>query len=230
MKSTDSSGALSPLTSDHIRNWFIAGIMAISLNILLFLLLPVLIHPPPKSTGIIDHITRIQVIRLKKEDTPVHKKKRPPPKPPPQKPKKKPAQQLRPTARLTLPFKLNTRLPSVSTDFQLPLADTIAFGDSIRNGLVDMGKLDRPLTPAVRIPPVYPIRARRKGIEGWVRVGFEVDKGGKVRNLRILAAKPENIFEKSVLRCVARWQFKPGTVEGVPVRARMETTIRFKME
>jgi protein TonB len=93
-----------------------------------------------------------------------------------------------------------------------------------------MSQLDEPLTVLARIPPVYPIRARRRGIEGTVTVTFEVDEQGNVANLRIVEAVPPNIFEKSVLQCVSRWRYKPGTIEGVAVRARVETTIRFNME
>jgi protein TonB len=32
------------------------------------------------------------------------------------------------------------------------------------------------------------------------------------------------------MRCVSGWRFKPGTVEGMPVKAWAETTIRFKLE
>jgi len=216
--------------SIRVRTWGMAATIAILLNALLFLLLPVLLQPSLKPSSITNRVDHIHIIRLKKEDIPPHKKHKPP-KPPEEKPQKK-VTTPRPlfTPKLTLPFKLNSRLPAISTDFQLPLTDTIDFNTSFHIGAVDLQDLDKPITPTVRIPPVYPMRARRKGIEGWVRVGFEVDENGSVNQLHILKAKPPGIFEKSVMRCVAQWHFKAGTVEGVPVKTRMETTIRFKME
>ncbi len=217
-------------TSIRVRTWGMAATIAILLNALLFLLLPVLLQPSPKPPLITNRVDHIHVIRLKKEDIPPHKKHKPP-KPPEEKPQKK-VTTSRPlfTPKLTLPFNLNSQLPAVSTDFHLPLTNTIDFGTSFHIDTVGLQDLDKPITPVVRIPPVYPMRARRKGIEGWVRVGFEVAKDGSVRQLHILEANPLGIFEKSVLRCVGQWHFKAGIIEGVRVRTRMETTIRFKME
>jgi periplasmic protein TonB len=214
------------------KSWVMALLAAFLLNCGLFLFLPLYIGSPNTPKDIETLVDHIQVIRIKKLENPAEKKKKKPPEPPKkeQEPKEKiktqkPALQ----HKLTLPFKLNTRLPSISTDFQLPYQDTIDFGPAF-NGAIDVSQLDRPLTTISRIPPVYPIRARRKGVEGWVRVGFEVDERGYVDNLTILEAKPSGFFEKSVMRCVTKWRYKPGTVEGIPVRARMETTIRFEME
>ncbi len=216
--------------SIRVRTWAMAATIAILLNGLLFLLLPILLQPSLKLSLITNRVDHIHVIRLKKEDIPPHKKHNPP-KPPEEKPQKKvttPRPLFR--AKLTLPFKLNNRLPAISTDFQLPLTNTIDFDTSFHIGTVDLQELDKPITPTVRIPPVYPMRARRKGTEGWVRVGFEVNENGNVGQLHILEAQPPGVFEKSVMRCVAQWHYKAGTIEGVPVRTRMETTIRFKME
>jgi protein TonB len=57
-----------------------------------------------------------------------------------------------------------------------------------------------------------------------------VETSGNVDQIKILEAEPAGVFESSVRQCVSRWRFKPGTIEGVPVRARMETTIQFKLE
>lgn len=97
-------------------------------------------------------------------------------------------------------------------------------------GAFNPGQLDGPLKVLVRIPPLYPMRARNRGIEGWVKVMLVVDKRGCVDDIEIITAKPSGIFEESVRNCVAGWRFEPGTVEGVPVRAKVKTTIRFLLE
>lgn len=206
-------------------------VAATILNCVLFLLLPIVIQPSLQGKAITDRIDSIQVIRLKKQETPPQKKEEPP-EPPQEKPKPKEetvTKQPLKTPKLILPFKLNTRLPRLAADFQLPLAESIGIGHAMSTS-VSMHDLDAPLTPTSRIPPVYPLRARRKGIEGWVRVGFEVEKDGSISNLHVLEATPPGYFEKSVINCVSRWRYKPGTVEGVPVKAKMETTVRFEME
>ncbi|SLM29695.1 TonB-like protein (modular protein) [Desulfamplus magnetovallimortis] len=93
-----------------------------------------------------------------------------------------------------------------------------------------MGELDAPLTPLVKTPPVYPMRAMRRGIEGAVRIRFKVDTQGRVNEPEIVEANPAKIFDASVLKCVMQWRFKPGTVQGVAVNTLVETTIRFQLE
>ena len=100
-------------------------------------------------------------------------------------------------------------------------------------GLADafaVGDLDAPLTVLVRVPPQYPLRAKYRGVQGWVLVRFVVNEDGSVGNVTVQESQPPGVFDQSVIRCVTGWRFKPGTVEGIPVRAWAETTIRFKLE
>ena len=45
-----------------------------------------------------------------------------------------------------------------------------------------------------------------------------------------MESKPPGIFDKSVIQCVSGWRFKPGTIEGMAVKAWAETTIRFELQ
>ena len=99
----------------------------------------------------------------------------------------------------------------------VPLARGADLGPNPFAGTWNVSDLDAPLTPLVRMPPVYPSRAKRRGIEGWVRVKFQVKSGGEVARVEILEAQPEKIFDDSVRNCVSGWRFKPGTVAGEPV-------------
>ena len=49
-------------------------------------------------------------------------------------------------------------------------------------------------------------------------------------NPEIVEADPDQIFDASVINCVAQWKFKPGTMEGVAVSTLAQTTIKFKLE
>ncbi len=229
---TNSNSFESSFSLFRWRTWISAALAAILLNAILFLFLPLLIQPSSPSSDLSERIDHVQVIRLKTEEPPARKKKEKPPEPPEEKSKpKEEVTSTKPVAvpKLSLPFELNTRLPEISTDIQIPLSETINLGHSIE-GSIGVHELDAPLTPLSRIPPVYPMRARRKGLEGWVRVSFEVDTEGSVSNLMVLEGKPPGIFDKSVIKCVSKWRYKPGTLEGVPVRAKMETIVRFEME
>jgi protein TonB len=78
--------------------------------------------------------------------------------------------------------------------------------------------------------PPYPRRARRRGIEGWVKVRFLVTKDGRVRNLTVLQESPSRVFHKTVMNTVPRWRFKPARKDGQPVNVWVEQTINFKLE
>ncbi len=221
---------LDDITSYNRLTWVGAVAAALGLNLLLFLLMPRLMHQSPALPTIEKIVPNVQVTRLHR---PEQEKKReikppePPPPPPETNARSAPDRPAKP--ELKMPFEINPRLPSGPNTLNLPPLKTGPMMPGNVN-IFSEGELDAPLTVLVRIPPVYPLRARRLGIEGWVKVSFFVNKSGKVENIRILEADPENVFDSSVRQCVSRWRFKPGTIDGTPVTARMITTIKFKLE
>lgn len=97
-------------------------------------------------------------------------------------------------------------------------------------GIYAAGQLDGPLAAIAKSPPVYPPAAKRRNIEGWIKVKFVVDEQGQVDKVSVLGAEPEGIFEQAVVRCITGWRFRPGTKGGVAVKALVEQTITFKLE
>jgi TonB family protein len=77
--------------------------------------------------------------------------------------------------------------------------------------------------PIVRIPPEVPPNARG---DGWVLVQFDVSETGTVVNARVLAAEPEGVFEKSALRAIERWRYRPAVIDG---RAAPRRGLRVKL-
>ena len=211
--------------------WAWSGLIAIGLNIMLFLMMPHLMDQRTSPKTIETLIPDVNVIRMKKPETKVRRKeiKLPPPKQRPiKKPDTTPKQITQP--KLTLPFEINPRLPGGPNSLVVP---DLKSAPLLNANLADMfseGQLDAPLTILARIPPVYPLRARNRGIEGWVKVAFIVDETGHVTDISILKSNPEGVFDQSVIRCVSGWRFKPGTVEGMVVKAKAETIIRFELE
>jgi protein TonB len=203
---------------------------ALALNLVLFAVMPYLQHPDRDRPEFDQLISQVNVVRVKRPERPVKKKSETPPEPPQRLERPKPQAMAPQQARLTLPFAVNPRLPAgpgslVLPDFNLTLVDITGLG-----GDFTASDLDAPLTVLARMPPVYPLGAKHRGIEGWVRVRFVVEENGRVGNVTVLEGKPPGIFDQSVIRCVSGWRFKPGTIEGMPVRAWAETTIRFKLE
>lgn len=97
-------------------------------------------------------------------------------------------------------------------------------------GVFAASQLDRPLAAIAKAAPVYPPAAKRRNIEGWIKVTFLVDEQGQVDRVSVLDAEPEGVFDQAVLRCISSWRFKPGTKGGIAVKAVVEQTITFKLE
>jgi TonB family protein len=58
--------------------------------------------------------------------------------------------------------------------------------------------------------PMYPLRARELGIEGWVLLNFSVDQLGNVipASVEILDQEPQGFFEQSAINAVRRMNFE----------------------
>jgi len=91
-------------------------------------------------------------------------------------------------------------------------------------------ELDQPPQPIAKIPPVYPYQARERGTEGVVQVKLLINTDGSVGQVLILDARPEGVFEESVMAAVSKWKFNPGVIEGQPVTAWVVTNIRFTLD
>lgn len=63
--------------------------------------------------------------------------------------------------------------------------------------------------PVKQVRPRYPKRARRRGIEGEVVVSFVIAKNGSIEkaSLRITHSQPAKVFDKAVLKALAKWKF-----------------------
>ena len=214
------------------QTWVWSAVIALAMNLALFTMMPHLLHRSSSAPVYEQLLDQISVIRIKRPDSEVRQKTVKPPEPPE---KKVQPQAKTPAVRpikttLRLPFDLNSRLPVNPADLALPDMETVAVSMPDLQSIVGLGQLDAPLISLARIPPVYPLRAKRDGIEGWVKVEFVVNEQGNVDSVTIVKAQPPDIFNQSVIRCVSKWHFKPGTVEGTPVKFQVETTVRFKLE
>lgn len=216
---------LSLLGRPSWRTWCASVGAAAAINTVFFMLMPCLLHQTPAKPQFDELVPQIQVVRLKRPERPAERKTQPPP-PEPRKQHLRPSLRQVQTPRPSWPFEVNSRLPGGPQSLKLP-AVTANFNLGDLFGIAD---LDQPLITLTRMPPVYPLSAKRRGIEGWVNVRFVVNEQGAVEEITILESDPPGLFDENVRRCVAGWCFKPGTVDGQPVRVRAETTIRFELD
>ena len=66
-----------------------------------------------------------------------------------------------------------------------------------------------PLQAIAAPMPDYPARGWDRGLQGWSIVEFDVDEGGKVRNVGVAHSVPGGSFDREARRAVENWQFRP---------------------
>jgi len=161
----------------------------------------------------------------------------PPPPPPPEAPVDRPPEP--PPPRPVEPRRLMAVQPTLKLDLALgELSGDFAIDFAMaRPDLMDrsayvfeISELDRVPQPLVRMPPIYPDRARMRGIEGYVEVEFVVDATGAVTGASVTRAEPAGIFEVAALQAVRRWKFEPGRKNGVPVNVRVRQRLQFTLQ
>jgi TonB family protein len=64
------------------------------------------------------------------------------------------------------------------------------------------------ITPKTVVAPVYPFKARRKQINGFVRLEFSVDDSGRAKDIEVIEAQPAEVFEKSAISALEKWVFQ----------------------
>ena len=58
--------------------------------------------------------------------------------------------------------------------------------------------------PIITQAPDYPYRAFRNGVEGHVKLQFNVDGRGRVKNVSVIESVPERTFDASAIRASSR--------------------------
>ncbi|WP_077529148.1 energy transducer TonB [Vreelandella utahensis] len=84
-------------------------------------------------------------------------------------------------------------------------------------------------TPTSRVPPQYPLEARREGTQGFVTLEFTIRPDGSVTKITVVDSHPEGTFEQEAKRALSRWTFEPKEQDGRKIPHRARQTIRFKL-
>ncbi|HDM8169950.1 TPA: energy transducer TonB [Vibrio harveyi] len=63
--------------------------------------------------------------------------------------------------------------------------------------------------PTYQIPPKYPTKAKRNGIEGHITFSLLISQQGEAIQYRVVEESPKGVFLRSSLRSVMRWKFVP---------------------
>ncbi|MCP5067806.1 MAG: energy transducer TonB [bacterium] len=193
----------------------LAGLVTFSL----LFMMQSLISMPGKQASDTGKSGSLEFVRLKRETAtearkrtlPKKQENKPPPPPPPD---FSPASAPDPGAET-----IAIAMPGMGADIEL-------------SGGVNLGSApaDTEATPILRVPAVYPPRASERGIEGWVDIEFTISPIGTVLDPVVIASHPSSIFNRSALRCVKKWKYRPKVVDGVGVpQEGIVTRIQFNL-
>lgn len=87
-------------------------------------------------------------------------------------------------------------------------------------------KVDINPIPVKTPPPVYPLDLKRAGTSGIVVVSIVIDEAGLVTDATVV--KSTNVgFEENAVASIKKWKFKPGKVDGTPVKVRVSVPMKF---
>ena len=80
------------------------------------------------------------------------------------------------------------------------------------------------------IEPVYPEQAKRRDIEGTLKLMLKIDDLGRVLSAEVVEATPPDVFDKAALAAFRDARFSPAMKDGQPVRYQAYIRVDFKLE
>lgn len=171
-----------------------------------------------------DDLQFVDFVRVKKTP-PLQRKERIKPKKPKRSPKKPKVKLPKPDAPKVKQQPIRAFQPNLPID----LSANSALGDAMVAN-VSGQVANANVIPLVRINPIYPKRAKMMKQEGYVRLEFTITQLGTVKDVVVVEAKPEHMFEKAAKRALLKWKFKPKIVNQKAQQQRATLQIDFRLD
>ncbi|MBT3993542.1 MAG: energy transducer TonB [Gammaproteobacteria bacterium] len=211
------------LTFKPEMRYLSAMILGVIVSLFLFFLMQALIDSGDQNYKTSADSQILEFIRIKDDESlsfkdRVKPKKPTPPKEPPPPPKLVVQKQAKPTVN-----KIKIEIPNID----LP---TIAGGGPFLGNWEGNPLAEGDVLPIVRIDPQWPREALIEGIEGYVIVEVTIASDGSVRGASIIESIPKRMFDRSVIRAVLKWKFKPRIINGVAVERKAIQRLDFKLD
>ena len=193
-----------------MQKWLTLSALSLVITFFLFAFMAFLVKKPPQRERPNSNGPAVEILNTERRvDTSFKARKLPPP-PPVIKPIRTRMNSNAATTKVTANKNLIQNLvSSIDVDGDIP---TNALDNPFGHG-----NADGDATPIVRVQPQYPIDAAMKGIEGWVKLSFSVDKSGAVIGMQVLDSSPAEIFDDQAKQALQRWLYRAKYVDGIPV-------------
>lgn len=78
------------------------------------------------------------------------------------------------------------------------------------------------------VEPVYPVLARRSGIEGNVVIQADIDVTGKIAGMKVVSGPAP--LQQAALDALRQWKYTPGLLNGQPIASRITVTVQFRLK
>ncbi len=91
-----------------------------------------------------------------------------------------------------------------------------------------VGEIDEAPARTRYVPPEFPSSARLRGFVGWVRLVFVVTATGSVEDIVVAELHGADDFAEAARAAAARWEFRPGRLNGRAVAVRCSVKITFR--
>lgn len=191
-----------------------AIVVGFAISLGLFLLMHSLIANTQRPNVNTQQVNLVGFVQVKHEDvvrTKTYERPKPPP-PPKNPPPKEQVQVSKPQQSRAAQLPTNIKLDTSS----------LAGGAGVFIGGAPEANAEgyAPLTPMVRIKPLYPPRAQYQGVEGSVSTCFTVEPDGSVSSPHVTGASSPQVRQmlaQAALQTILQWKFFPKKVNGQPV-------------
>jgi len=160
----------------------------------------------------------IEFVRLRRDTSPEEKKRELPDRETPEQPP--PPPQIDFAKNLQPDDAVGEIVPIVDLGTEIAAASNLGAGEA-----------DRDVVPMVRVEPQYPMRAKQRGIEGWVELEFTITAAGSVTEVRVTASHPGSVFDQAAVAAVSKWKYNPRVEDGVAVsRPGVRHRLKFELD
>ncbi|KFJ86834.1 energy transducer TonB [Vibrio sp. OY15] len=84
--------------------------------------------------------------------------------------------------------------------------------------------------PLYCVDPRYPSKALKRRVEGYVIMRFTIDATGRPKDIEVIEAEPERMFEREAIRALKKWKYQPKVEDGVSIEQFGQTAkVEFKL-